>query len=145
MAEKIESLDFPLDGADVASIVLAGALENRLKWDRSGNSVLCADLEIQMMEILYNARDRVPLINEHYLFDGTSGIVPYRSEEVGRAVFELTRLGSLRLLVGEGKIVTPGIRVYGTEALEKGTISQEDYQKLKNLGKNIRVKRVVYS
>ena len=144
MPKKLTDYDLPLSGTDLVSIVLLGAFQGRRERREDWPSLqFKEELDYDLMEILYKARKEIPLIAEHYFFN-EQGAFPY-SKEVADALWELAEDGVLTRIMGEsGRIVRPLIGRIARNSLERGKISQENYQKLLDLGQQLEIKRTVY-
>jgi len=135
--------DLPLSDSDLVSVVLFGAFQERKETREERWSVqFTEDMDYQLMEILNREKHNIPLIREHYFFNG-QGAFPY-SKEVAQALWQLAEVGALTRIMGEpGRIARPLIGRLARDPLERGKISEEDYQKFLDLGKELGIKRVV--
>lgn len=139
MAKQVE----PIDGTDLVSIVLYGAFQQKRESREEGWAVLFKpEVDMELMSTLYRERDKIPLIKEHYHFDA-QGAFPY-SREVNEALNQLAEVTVLKRLMGEGRIGTTMLREFAERPLQEGRISQEDYKKLFDLGRELPVNRAVF-
>jgi len=133
-----------LSSFDLISIVLSGAFQQKRETREDRWSVQFADdFEVQLMRLLNGEKRNISLIKEYYCFD-TEGAFPY-SSEVSETLSDLAGHGALVYIMGEpGRIARPMIKYFAKKTLEEGRISQQDYDKLADLGRQLPIKRTVF-
>ncbi len=142
MQRDSTSYDLPISGTDLVSIVLYGAFQQRTETREQGWSVQFTEgMDYDLMELLKREQNNIPLIREHYFFDVAG---PY-SKEVAAALTQLVMDGALTRIMGQsGRVARQVIGRIARDPLERGKISQGDYDKLLDLGKELEIKKAVY-
>ncbi len=114
------------------SIVLIGAREEVLGRDSTDDLFLRGD-DKSVMKTMYTHRDEIRLIQEHFNFNEEG----YSSEI--RHVFNFWKEGDhvYHAPNGPGVYICKGSEVNGRIALEYGEISQEDFDALANIGRQL--------
>ena len=130
---------------DVVTVVLSGAFEER-EWEikeRTG-SLVFEEFQKQVTKVLYDARNDVPLIREHYYDFDKCGVFPY-SKTVDSALDHLIQFRIVTRIMGTlEEIVKPEVLEFAKGVLKAELITEKDYNVLQDLGKKLEVKREVY-
>jgi hypothetical protein len=130
-----------LTQTDLVSIVLAGSFEKELGDNPEKMSLVYDDLQTQMVRVFLKAQN-IPLIKENYHIV-TAGAFPY-SREISKVFWRLQEVRAVTRIMGEsGDIVKPLALASGRDALKRRYISDSDYEKVKDIGQNLRIMRAI--